>query len=321
MNADLSNINLLKAIRQNLPEGMTPIDLLMDILGIGKEAAYRRVRGDVPFTLRETALIAERLKLSLDCIANINPGRVLFELRPQKFYFEEESVEEYKPLQAFLDSLRIASKQPDSEFTFSSNTFPQFPGHMFYQLFKYTTFKYMYENENVRSVKPYNEISVPEKFFKLNRDIILETMNLKETTFLFYISFLDNIISELKYFLGIQLIDNTDIELIKNDLHSFIDFIEELTSEGRFKTGNKVNVFISNVRFDVSYSFIQANDYILSMIGAFTVNHLTASDEASLYKMKNRIQALKRVSDLISESGEIKRIQFINKQREIINTL
>ena len=321
MNTDLSNINLLKAIRQNLPEGITPIDLLMDILAIGKEAAYRRLRGDVPFTLRETALIAERLKLSLDCIANINPGRILFELRPQKFYFGEESVEEYKSLQAFLNSLKIASKQPDSEFTFSSNTFPQFPGHMFFQLFKYTTFKYMYENENMQSIKPYNEINVPEKFFKLNRNIILETMNLKETTFLFYTHFLDNVISELKYFSDIQLINNEDIELIKNDLHSLIDFIEELTVEGRFKTGNKANVFISGVRFDVSYSFIQANNYILSMIGAFTVNHLTASDEASLHKIKSRIQALKRVSDLISESGEMKRIQFINEQRKIINTL
>ncbi len=321
MNTDLSNINLLKAIKQNLPAGMTPIDLLMDILGIGKEAAYRRVRGDVPFTLRETALIAERLKLSLDCIANINPGRVLFELRPQKFYFEEESVEEYKPLLAFLDSLQIITKQPYSEFTFSCNTFPQFPGHMFYQLFKYSTFKYMYENENAQSIKPFNEINVPEKFFKLNQDIILETMNLKETTYLFYIRFLENIVNELKYFSSIQLIDKEDIELIKNDLHNLIDHIEELTVNGKFKTGNKANIYISNVRFDVSYSFIHANDYILSMIGAFTVNHLTASDETSLHKIKNRIQALKRVSDLISESGEMKRIQFISEQRRLINTL
>lgn len=57
------------------------------------------------------------------------------------------------------------------------------------------------------------------------------------------------------------------------------------------------------------------------MIGAFSVNHLTTASETGLRKIKERIQALKRVSELISGSGEMKRIQFINEQRKIIETL
>ena len=40
-------------------------DMLMDTLYIGKEAVYRRLRGEVPFTLQESALISRKLGISL----------------------------------------------------------------------------------------------------------------------------------------------------------------------------------------------------------------------------------------------------------------
>lgn len=40
----------------------------MDILYIGKEATYRRLRGEVPFTLAEAAILSRKLGISLDTI-------------------------------------------------------------------------------------------------------------------------------------------------------------------------------------------------------------------------------------------------------------
>ncbi len=44
----------------------------MDIISIGKEAVYRRLRGEVPFTFYEVSLLSQSLGISLDQIVGTN---------------------------------------------------------------------------------------------------------------------------------------------------------------------------------------------------------------------------------------------------------
>ena len=46
------NTNLIEAMKEKLPLKGKLADMLMDTLYIGKEAVYRRLRGEVPFTLQ-----------------------------------------------------------------------------------------------------------------------------------------------------------------------------------------------------------------------------------------------------------------------------
>ena len=59
------NANLIEAMKEKLPLKGQLADMLMDTLYIGKEAVYRRLRGEVPFTLQESALISRKLGISL----------------------------------------------------------------------------------------------------------------------------------------------------------------------------------------------------------------------------------------------------------------
>jgi len=52
------NTNLIEAMKEKLPLKGKLADMLMDI---GKEAVYRRLRGEVPFTLQEAALVSRKL--------------------------------------------------------------------------------------------------------------------------------------------------------------------------------------------------------------------------------------------------------------------
>ena len=47
---DALNNGLIKAMREHLPEETNLANYIMDIISIGKEAVYRRLRGEVPFT-------------------------------------------------------------------------------------------------------------------------------------------------------------------------------------------------------------------------------------------------------------------------------
>ena len=52
---------LIEALKEKLPPKRNLANLLMDTLYIGREAIYRRLRGEVPFTLEEAALISRKL--------------------------------------------------------------------------------------------------------------------------------------------------------------------------------------------------------------------------------------------------------------------
>ena len=66
------NTNLIEAMKEKLPLKGKLADMLMDTLYIGKEAVYRRLRGEVPFTLQEAALVSRKLGISLDKIIGIS---------------------------------------------------------------------------------------------------------------------------------------------------------------------------------------------------------------------------------------------------------
>ena len=64
MKQEILHDNLLKAIREKLPYEENLASVLGNLLCIGKEAIYRRLRGEVPFTLEEAALISRKLGVS-----------------------------------------------------------------------------------------------------------------------------------------------------------------------------------------------------------------------------------------------------------------
>ena len=51
------NSELIKAMNEKLPNGTNLANTLIDMLYLGKEAVYRRLRGEVRFTLAEAAMI------------------------------------------------------------------------------------------------------------------------------------------------------------------------------------------------------------------------------------------------------------------------
>ncbi|WP_029904542.1 hypothetical protein [Prevotella sp. 10(H)] len=320
ISTEILNSKLQEAIRNKFPKETNIAKIIGEILFIGKEAAYRRLRGEVGFSLYEATLIAHKLNISLDKIINVKPiENSIFELKPQQFYNLSEI--DYQMLEEYLNTLKLAKEDTNSEQVFTSNIFPQFPSHRYYMLAKYSSFRWMYLNETMDRVKSFNEMNYPERMDKLCREIVDESTNISRTSYIWDNNIFQSIVKEIKYFSNIGLINAESILLLKNELFEFLDYIEKITTKGKFDNGNKVQIYISEIPSDTGYSYLETNFIKLSMISAFALNYLVALDERTLIRMKERIQSLKRVSTLISESGEEQRIRFLKAQRQAVNTL
>lgn len=320
MDADIINKALLEAVSFKLPRGMSMAQVLMDTLSIGKEATYRRIRGEVPLSMYEAAILVKKFNISIDTIIETTLSEnSVFELKTQRYYNLREK--DYNMFYEYLNTLKYAAAEPYSDQVFASNIFPQFPSHMYYMLTKYNSFRWLYLNQGSNIMKAFNELEYPEELYKVSKEIVNATMDIKNTCYIWDSSIFDHIVKEIKYFSRIHLIDKENILKLKEDLLTLLTFIENIAISGKFENGNKVQIYISNLNSDTSYSYLDTEQMHISMIGAFAPNYAVALDKKTLSKIKERILSLKRISYLISESGEMQRIQFIKEQREIINTL
>jgi len=319
MNPVILNVNIIGAIKEKLPEEVSLIHFLSDLLPLNKEAIYRRLRGEVVFSFFEIYLIAEKLEISLDqFFTSFHKENVSFELILQQFQNTKNSAS--NDISKFEQILGNVLKEPSSTFELSHNLFPQVPTHMFFHLSKYNSFKWVYKNRITHAI-PFKKIEYPQEIYQMHRANNNETMKIKNTSYIWDYKIVEMLVEEIKYFAKINLIDKEDVAILKEELHEFLLFVEELTIKCIFPTGNKINIYISPVNSDAAYSYIETPDYKICMIGVFDFQYIFSTDKKAFDLMKRKIMSLKKGATLISGSNEIYRIRFFRTQHELIDTL
>ena len=313
------NIGLIEAAKEKMPTGTNLANTLMDILYIGKEAIYRRLRGEVPFTLAEAAVISRKLGISLDKMIGVSfSNNAVFDLN---VVHHTNTFETYHDiLTKYVDAFDNIREDPTTEMATSSNILPQALYLKHDVLSKFRLFKWMYQNENIKC-KHFDELEIPAKLQDIQKEFVNAAEHIHTTSYIWDNRIFAHMVNDVEYFSSIHLLTDEDKQKIKEDLLLLLNELESLARKGKFDSGNKVNIYISNINFETTYSYIESSNLQLSMIRIYAINSITSQDVEMHKSLKEWIQSLKKFSTLISESGEMQRIQFFKEQREIIDTL
>ena len=129
------------------------------------------------------------------------------------------------------------------------------------------------------------------------------------------------IVKEIKYFAGLNLISTPDVMYLKNELQQLLIDLEHLSVKGEYSNGHELYIYLSNIDFEATYTYVANKDYQISLFRVYSINSMDSQSPQICEIQKNWIQSLRRHSTLISGSGEAQRIAFIEKQRSIIETL
>ncbi|NDW09114.1 hypothetical protein [Dysgonomonas sp. 520] len=312
--------NLLEVLEEKIPQKIDIANVLMDMLHIGKEAVYRRLRGEVPFTLVEVAIISKELGVSIDNLVRIDSAKK----RPFQFNMIEymsPTDSDYALMEEINYLILQLKDNPDTEGGEATNILPQ-PLYVAHEnISRFFLFKWRYQF-NTSVPLAYKEIVICPKLKKIQLENKIAARYLKKTDFIFDYQIFSYLVHEIKYYYNIGLVTFDEVQLIRQDLLDILSEIENLSLTGRFKeTGNEVNLYISNVSFDTGYCYIDVPNYHLTVVKAFTLNGIASLDEKTYQRRKVWIQSLKRQSNLITHSGEKERIEFFRKQLEIIGSL
>ena len=310
----------MSAVREKIPHKATLANTITDLLGIDKDAVYRRLRGDVNFSFTEMAVIAKMTGISLDKIARLEN----FQSRPAQMNFSNQispTAVDYEMFEGHVNLLKSIIDDPDTVIMEASNIIP----HYLYQDYEYLTRYHMFRWNHAGihgEVLPYHEISITERVRDLQIQNCAYARHIESTVYVWDNMLFQRLVTNIKYFAKVRLIKEEDVALLKNDLTSFLDNLERVAAKGKHEdTGKKVSIFISDVTSDTNYSCLKTKDIHLTLLRAFILNAIVTFDVEVYNYASAWIQSLQRKATLISVSGEKMRAMYFDAQREIVQTL
>ena len=109
--------------------------------------------------------------------------------------------------------------------------------------------------------------------------------------------------------------------MLRDELFAMLDEMETVAVKGEFENGNKIFLYLSDIDLESSYSYVTTSRHQAVNIGMFSLNGLRTPDPLMYEYVKKWIKTQSRFSTLISGSGELRRIHYFKRQREIVAQL
>ena len=313
----------LENLNSKFPKRVYLIEELMSLLCIEREAAYRRLRKDVFFPMHEIVKISAAWNISLDEIIGINSGSTPFQMQTLNYLTPE--LKDIQHLKRKMKILEQVTSAPHSEYMEVCNKLPRPINIDFPILYRFEIFKWAYQynyNAETNSTTPYSKVIFSEELsqqFNIYSRLIKKITN---SSFILDQLIFDHFVQNIKFFHSILLINDEEKELLKSQLFLLLDYITELAATGCYPdTQNKVNIYISQLNINTNYSYYYADGLKLCRINAFGKFDVLSYDTEMINYFRTWMNLKKRSAIQISETNEKSRIEYLTKQRQIIDTL
>lgn len=310
----------IETMQERLPGGANLANILMEILELGKESVYRRLRGDVAFTFDEVVYLSKHFNISLDSIfgERVSNG-AMFNMQ---FLRSNSEMQNYEDLVNYYSNIfGYIAKDPQSELSLASNMLPLVSYSSYDALTRYRIYRWMYQNSKLTYPGTLSDSEFPVSVMNMQRKLTSDIQNIGNVLYIWDANVIVSLVKEILYFAGLRLISYDDVEILKGELLCLLDELEGLTVKGRFDNGHPVSIYLSDLNFDMSYGYAEREGFQISFFRAYSTNSVDSQQKSICEEHKRWINLLKQHSTLITQSGEAEKIRFFNEQRRIVKDM
>jgi len=304
-------------ILSNIPPRVKSIDYLMEVLNISRESVYRRIRGDISFTLEEIAKLSVDLGFSIDeLIIKDMHSRIFFDIHisgkktPSENFiaiFQQNFQDLFDlPVERDIESVEIVNRVPLGFIVF------------FNHLFKFTYYRWMHQNQESSLKYFYSDVFLPEKLIDLQQKAIENLRKFRNSTYILDSNIFYNLAQSIQYYYKRRLITQDEFDLLKEDLYGLINMVESIAQTGSNKSGTKNNLYLSSMNVESSSRYVKYGEQIKSQFYADAMEPITISNANLCGIHKKWIDSMRKYATLITQSNEILQVRYFNKQRVYI---
>lgn len=302
------------------PKRKQLMEALMELLGLEREAAYRRLRKEVFFSIHEIVTIATAWNISLDEITRVHSGKILFKM--QFLNYCNPSPEEVNFFKFIIQSINYLKDFPDTEFMDICNKLPPQLITGFEYLNKFYLFKWKYQHGNESNPVSFSEMNISNEALQLALAYNRAIKQVPNTNYIFDQRVFDCLINDIQYFSSIYLLSQEEKELLKKDMFALLDYLQEIAKWGCYpETQNKVHLYISQLKIETGYCYTTTPDLDMFYIHVFDKLEIYSLHSEMITHFIAWMQQKKRASIKISEVDEKNRIEFFAIQRQLIENL
>ncbi|MDR2835787.1 MAG: hypothetical protein LBV69_06265 [Bacteroidales bacterium] len=299
------NTIIVNLIERKLPPDKKTYKYLMDTLLLGKEPAYRRIRGEVLFPFEEVIKISQNLGVSIDHIVQQgypNSNVVQFDM-PEKlisnidilfFDFLCDSCEIIKRL--------ISAKS--SKINIAMNRIPwsymQMPN-----LLKLEYFRYLHAANIIKINTYFQDIIIPPNIIEQQQNLSLLMHQVPYVNCIFDKNIINKTIEEIIFFYEENYLNKDDVQMLQKDLLNFIDLLYVLNKIGKNNIGAKRDFYFSELSIDTNVLHYESEDETMEQYWIYLENPIIIKNSPIMSSLNKRwYNSRKRHSILITNSNE-----------------
>ena len=317
---------IFNSIKLQLPKGEKLSNVLQEKLHISQDAAYRRLRGDVPLTIYETKTLCEEYKLSFDDYGDIKPGRVQFNYNP--LVSIDMNYKSY--LKGLRDNLEQLHSLNNVNMIITVNESPLF---QLFNLPHVTRFKFFFWAKTYLMMPEYKDVKFKrEKIDKESLAIGIQALNYYNsihTTEIYGPETLRGTLRQLEYYFDSHLFEDPSYILeILDNLVQLVDHMKRQAEIGMKFTrnneepsaGNEFNMYKNDTYIADNTYLIKWDEGSVVYTSHNILNYLVTSDPYYSEETEKVVTKLRDNSSLISKINAKERDQFFgNLERTIMN--
>ncbi len=313
---------LIRIIKLKVPAGMNPVDVLIDIIPMSKEAAYRRLRGEIDFSLEEVVRITRYFDISIDALRDSEQGKNRFGVQMMCVAEAHLPVDRYQQaVNECIDLLKTLKTHPNAQlFVLTDIMIPMFPIFKYEMMSKYYMFKWMYRCSNDLYPGKLKDMYIPDEVTVLHHQFIKEMQDVA-VRYICPPELMLSHVREVTYFRKMELLTDDEVRQIKQETNMLLDEMGSNMMRGKTSNNMPFSMNLSYFGFDTTCIYYHADTFGVASVHMFGDGFYYYKDPRIVHKMKHMLDALVKNSVLISVSGEKQRLEFMNRQREMIHLL
>lgn len=315
------NKMIIARISKLMPTHIKIVDFLMDSLEIEKEAAYRRIRGQVSFSLDEVVKLSLKLRFSLDeIISNFNSEGNLLITSFANLTETTDSVI-YRIMDRYNGFLTKASDTDDLEIVVAANRLLFLSYVDKITIFRFLIYKWKRQKNDIPTNSKFSDFTIPDEILDLAKLIAYKHRNFSKITILFDEDVFFSAFKEIQHYYSLKLITKEELLLLKKEFGQLLNDIENISQKGKNIHGAEGSLYLSFLDIDNNQIFIKHKESIVSafFISPIVPMLVTESNICTLHS--EWLDSMKRSSVLITNSNEIIQAEFFAKQYEYLNKL
>ena len=319
MSKNLNKV-LTENVLNNIPQNIKPVDYITDILDIGRESGYRRIRGEIPFSFEEVSKLSLELGFSIDEVIGQNKHKRIF------FDFENDSTLDPHDtftimLNGYYNHIMNMFRAKEVESIIALNKFMIIFSIGSDNLFRFFYYKWIHQTQDVPMNYYYADVVVPSDIKILYNKIKYYMQFIGNTTYIIDKYIYLNVFKEIHYYYKRKLITNEELQILRAELADLLTATEKLVQKGMNNFNSPSFFYLSSLNIEANASYNQYDNNTITHFWVYPVNPIVITNKDVCMMQKQWLESLKKYSTLITKSNEVVQAEFFNIQHDYLDRM